>query len=152
VSRLQRSPCDAGPADGGRGDAGSVTAELALGLPTLVLVLAVCLHVQAASALQARTQDAARAGARALARGDPEPVVRQRVATAMPAGTLVRIRRSPTGPADDPADALVEVEVSAPWPAPDLLRFAVADRQVSARASTPEEAGSFAVVDGSPDG
>lgn len=75
-------------------ESGSVTAELALALPTLMLILVVALWLQSAVALSARCQDAARAGARAAARGDPDGTIRSALGTVLPAGTQVGIRRS----------------------------------------------------------
>jgi len=54
---------------------GSVTAELALGLPVVVLVLVAVLTLAAASTAQMRALDAARAGARAVAIGEQESAV-----------------------------------------------------------------------------
>ena len=54
-----------------RGDAGMVTAELAVSLPVLVLLLAVALSVVSVGAARLRAVDAAREVARAAARGDP---------------------------------------------------------------------------------
>lgn len=54
---------------------GAVTAELAIGLPAVVLVLVAVLTLAAASSAQMRAQDAARAGARAVAVGEPAEVV-----------------------------------------------------------------------------
>jgi Flp pilus assembly protein TadG len=71
-----------------------VTAELALALPTLMLILAVGIWMQSGVALQARCQDAARAGARAAARGDPDPAIRSAISAALPAGATVGISRS----------------------------------------------------------
>ena len=54
---------------------GAVTAEFAVALPAVVLLLAMLLAGSAAGITQLRLEDAARAGARALARGeDPEAV------------------------------------------------------------------------------
>ncbi|HET9654029.1 MAG TPA: TadE family type IV pilus minor pilin [Kineosporiaceae bacterium] len=55
---------------GSRRDRGSVTAELALGLPSVVLVLAVVLAVGRVAVAQVQCIDAARAGARQAARGE----------------------------------------------------------------------------------
>lgn len=52
------------------GDAGSVTAELAVGLPVVVLLLVVVLAVVGAGLTRAQCLDGARAGARALALGE----------------------------------------------------------------------------------
>ena len=71
------------------------TAELALALPTLMLILvAVGIWLQSAVALQARCQDAARAGARAAARGDPDATIRSALGAALPAGAHVGISRA----------------------------------------------------------
>jgi len=61
------------------GDGGYVTAETAMVLPALVLVLAACLWAIAALIAQLACVDAARAGARAAARGEPLQSVRMEV-------------------------------------------------------------------------
>ncbi len=70
-----------------RGDGGMVTAELAAGLPVLVLVLAVALTAVSAVGARVRLQDAAREAARAAARGDPA-VGRQLAGQAAPGARL----------------------------------------------------------------
>lgn len=57
------------------GETGAVTAELAVALPAVVLVLAVLLVTAAASAAQLRCADGARAGARLAALGEPDAAV-----------------------------------------------------------------------------
>jgi hypothetical protein len=59
-----------------RRERGSVTAELAVGLPVVVLLLVAVLTLAAASTAQMRALDAARAAARALAVGEDEAVAR----------------------------------------------------------------------------
>lgn len=54
------------------GDRGAVTAELAVALPVIVLMLLATLAVTAASSAQLRSADAARAVARSLALGEDE--------------------------------------------------------------------------------
>lgn len=61
---------------------GAVTAELALGLPVVALVLVAVLTLAAASTAQMRALDAARAGARAVAIGE------QGVAVSMAVGRV----------------------------------------------------------------
>lgn len=56
------------------GDRGAAAAELAVALPAIVLVLAVCLGAVGVSATTVRLQDAAADAARVLARGQPELV------------------------------------------------------------------------------
>jgi hypothetical protein len=60
---------------GRESERGTVTAELAIGLPAVVLVLVAVLTLAAASTAQMRALDAARAGARAVAVGEPESAV-----------------------------------------------------------------------------
>ena len=60
-------------------DRGAVTAELALGLPLLVAVAIGLVWLLAVGAAQVRVVDAAREGARALARGDEEGAAFARV-------------------------------------------------------------------------
>jgi len=79
-SRRQGSPEAASPlpADrirdrtctGGESYRGAVTAEFAVALPAVVLLLALLLAGSAAGVTQLRLEEAARAGARALARGE----------------------------------------------------------------------------------
>lgn len=59
-----------------RGDRGSVTAEFAVALPAVVLLVACCLSGLAVAGQQLRLTDAAALAARTLARGgDPEALV-----------------------------------------------------------------------------
>ncbi|WP_078107647.1 TadE family type IV pilus minor pilin [Arthrobacter sp. SRS-W-1-2016] len=57
------------------GDYGAVTAEFAVALPAVLLLLALLLAGSAAGITQLRLEEAARAGARALARGDSHAAV-----------------------------------------------------------------------------
>lgn len=59
---------------------GAVTAELAVALPAVVLVLVAVLTLVAASVAQMRAVDAARAGARAVAIGEEDTAVARVVA------------------------------------------------------------------------
>ncbi|MFE5293208.1 TadE family type IV pilus minor pilin [Isoptericola sp. NPDC056618] len=65
---------------GAGGERGAVTAELAVGLPVVVLLLVAVLSLAAASTAQMRALDAARAGARAYAIGEDDAAARQAVA------------------------------------------------------------------------
>ncbi|MEU2199923.1 TadE family type IV pilus minor pilin [Isoptericola sp. NPDC019482] len=70
-----------GPArEGAGGERGAVTAELAVGLPVVVLLLVAVLSLAAASTAQMRALDAARAGARAYAIGEDDAAARLAVA------------------------------------------------------------------------
>lgn len=90
---------------GSRRDRGSVTAELALGLPSVVLVLAVVLAVGRVVAAQVQCIDAARAGARQAARGEPMDRIGTVARGFGPDGARVVVSRR---------GGDVDVEVSAP--------------------------------------
>jgi hypothetical protein len=68
-----------------------VTAELAVALPAVVLVLAMCLAGVTAGIDQIRCVDAARVAARSAARGDAPGVVREVALAAAPAGSIVAV-------------------------------------------------------------
>ncbi|PDP88475.1 hypothetical protein CQJ94_06735 [Glycomyces fuscus] len=72
-------------------DRGSATAEAAMVLPALLLVLGVALGAVQAASAQLSCADAARVGARALARGEPHDRARALALSAAPAGADVRL-------------------------------------------------------------
>ncbi|QUX29058.1 pilus assembly protein [Nocardiopsis akebiae] len=72
-------------------DRGSATAEAAMVLPSLLLVLAVALGAVQAASAQLSCADAARMGARALARGEPHDRARSLALTAAPDGADVHL-------------------------------------------------------------
>jgi hypothetical protein len=74
-------------------DAGYVTAEAAVAIPTLILLVTVLLCGVVASAGYIQCVDAARTGARAAARGESPSAVRQAVRSAAPAGARLRTVR-----------------------------------------------------------
>lgn len=76
-----------------RGQRGSITAETAVAFPALVVVLAVALWGVSAAAAQVACVDAARAGARAAARGEPAAEVRAAVLRAAPSHARVAVSR-----------------------------------------------------------
>jgi Flp pilus assembly protein TadG len=67
-----KSPADRSRSTGSRG---AVTAEFAVALPAVLMLLAMLLAGSAAGVTQLRLEEAARAGARALARGEDPAVV-----------------------------------------------------------------------------
>jgi hypothetical protein len=73
-------------------DRGSATAETAILIPVLVVVLVACLWVLACVAAQLKCVDAARAGARAAARGDSPAQVREVAQRLGPGGSAVELR------------------------------------------------------------
>lgn len=82
-----------------------VTAELALAIPAVLLVLALCLSGLGLAIDQLRCVDAARVAARAASRGEPTQVVAGLARDLAPGGADVRIEQ---------ADGAVRVVVSAP--------------------------------------
>jgi Flp pilus assembly protein TadG len=88
----------------GAADRGAVTAETALAVPSLVLVLLLAVWVLLGVTAQLRCLDAAHLGARAAARGESDQQVRSTVARVAPDGASVRVTRS---------EGVVEVRVSA---------------------------------------
>lgn len=116
-----------------RVDHGTATAETAVVLPALVLLLAFALWALGAVTIQLRCVEAARAGARAAARGEATDVVRDRAARAAGAGARVVVERNGNV-------AVVEVarRVSPPWRA--LARL-VPSLTVTATASADVEPG-----------
>ena len=92
-------------------DRGSVTAELAVGLPAVVLLLAFLLTLASAAITQTRCADGARAGARAAALGEDDAAVTATARRVAGAGAEVTLAHS---------DGWVSVHVSAavaagPW-------------------------------------
>jgi hypothetical protein len=102
-----------------------VTAELAVALPALVLVLAMALGVLAVGTARLRCADAARAAVRLAARGEPPAAVRA-AATAIGAGdATVRIMR-------EGQDVTVEVSTSVRLPGHWLPGVTVTERATEA--------------------
>ena len=75
------------------GQRGAVTAELAVGLPVVVLLLVAVLSLAAASTAQMRALDAARAGARAYAIGEDDAAAQQAVAQVGGADAALTVTR-----------------------------------------------------------
>ncbi|MGI4894688.1 MAG: TadE family type IV pilus minor pilin [Janthinobacterium lividum] len=73
-------------------DEGSVVAEFALALPAVLVLLAVVLAGARVVLVQLDCVDAARAGARAAARGDTPDVVRAAAGALAPAGSAITVR------------------------------------------------------------
>ncbi|MGH3239466.1 MAG: TadE family type IV pilus minor pilin [Spirillospora sp.] len=82
-----------------------VTAEIAVALPTLVLITAIALWGLSAASVQLTCTDAARTGARAAARGESLTAVRELVVKSVPRGATIKVSRD---------EATVHVDVSSP--------------------------------------
>jgi Flp pilus assembly protein TadG len=74
-----------------RRERGSVTAEAAVVLPVVVLVVMALSSALSVHGAAIRCQDAAREAARAAARSEPEAEVRALAARAAPAGSTIQI-------------------------------------------------------------
>ncbi|NAS22521.1 hypothetical protein GT755_12595 [Herbidospora sp. NEAU-GS84] len=74
-----------------RRERGSVTAEMAAALPALVVVLGAALWAVSVVGARLECVDAARAGARAAARGDEVSAVREGAMAVAPAGATVEV-------------------------------------------------------------
>ncbi|MEI4272576.1 TadE family type IV pilus minor pilin [Klenkia sp. LSe6-5] len=93
-----------------------VTAETAVVLPVLLLVLAGAVAAVVLVCAQLRCVDAAREGARAAARGEPASVVVDLAGRAGPHGAVVR-----TAPAGDRVTVTVSARVQPLGPVPLAL-------------------------------
>ncbi|TVP33502.1 pilus assembly protein TadE [Streptomyces griseus subsp. griseus] len=96
----------------GGGDRGAVTAEAAVVIPVLVTFALALLWGLVAASDQIRCVDAARAGARAAARSEPEAAVLGAARDAAPHGARVEVAR---------AGDMWRVRVEAPAPGPGAL-------------------------------
>ncbi|MEV4001923.1 TadE family type IV pilus minor pilin [Actinomadura sp. NPDC049753] len=112
------------------------TAEIAVALPSLVLVTAIALWGVRAASVQLACTDAARSGARAAARGESLSAVRELVESGVPKEATVRLHRD---------EATVRVDISAPvapataigLPAVIIHAHAAAETEPSTPPATP---------------
>ncbi|MEU0133780.1 TadE family type IV pilus minor pilin [Streptomyces sp. NPDC006296] len=104
------------------GDRGAVTAEAAMALTVLVAFAFVLVWALVAAADQIRCVDAARAGARAAARSEPEAAVRTVARESAPDRARVAVER--TG-------GLWRVRVEAPTPGPGPLALTLSAEAVA---------------------
>ena len=96
-------------------DRGSATAETAVVLPALLLVTALCVWAVASVAVHVRCLDAARAGARAMARGEAAGVVVAFVERRAPPTADVTVDEAPDGGLVS-VEVRVRVALPGPWP------------------------------------
>ncbi|WUC97726.1 pilus assembly protein [Streptomyces sp. NBC_00525] len=116
---------------GPSGDRGAVTAEAAMVIPVLVAFALALLWALMAASAQIRCVDAARAGARAAARSEPAPQVREAALAAAPDGASVEVER--TG-------GLWRVRIAAPTPGPGRLAVTLRAEAAAAAEDTPVRA------------
>ncbi len=96
-------------------DHGSVTAETAVALPALILVVAALVWLIGVLGAHVRCADAAREAVRAAARGDDAGAVRAVAAEVAPAGSVVDVSSG------DTVRAVVTARVNAPGLLASLL-------------------------------
>jgi hypothetical protein len=96
-----------------RGQRGSATAEVAVVLPALVLVTALCVWAVLVVAVHVQCLDAARTGARALARDEPVAAVRAMVEASGPQDAEVEVVR--LGPDLVAVQVRARVGLPGPW-------------------------------------
>lgn len=109
---------------------GSVTAEMAVLLPTLVLVAAALAWLVGVGVAQVQCVDAARDAARALARAEPTVVATELARQSAPEGAQVSLDRD---------GDLVQVQVTYRATPPGALLDTVGALDLRATASTPVE-------------
>jgi hypothetical protein len=119
-----------GPRGSPRRQRGAVTAEIAAGLPALVLVTVVAIWGIAIGLAQLRCADAAREAVRAAARGDDPAVVQQVAEATAPVGATIVVTER---------DGLMVVEVTADIAAPLLFADRFLAPRVTATALAVEE-------------
>jgi hypothetical protein len=94
---------------GGR-DRGAITAELALAMPAVVMVVAVLLVTASAATVQLRCADGARAAARVAALGESDAVVADVARRVAGSGVTVVVDRAGTW-----VDVTVAADVAGSW-------------------------------------
>jgi hypothetical protein len=90
-NQQSRSDCGGGPGPRAA-DGGYATAEAAVALPALLVVLALSVGVVVSVGAQLRCVDAARVAARVVARGDSDAAAQRAAERVAPRGALVQVR------------------------------------------------------------
>lgn len=99
---------------------GVITAEFAVALPAVMVVLALCLGAASTGVAQLKVEESARTAARAAARGDSEAQIRSAVSRIDPAQS-VQISVSPDSAADAGEGRARQVHVRVSRPAPGVI-------------------------------
>ena len=99
---------------------GVITAEFAVALPAVTVVLALCLGAASTGVAQLKVEESARTAARSAARGDSEAQIRSAVSRLDPAPS-VQISVSPDDAAVTEAGRAREVHVRVSRPAPGVI-------------------------------
>ena len=99
---------------------GVITAEFAVALPAVTVVLALCLGAASTGVAQLKVEESARTAARAAARGDSEAQIRSAVSRIDPAQS-VQISVSPDSAVDAGEGCARQVHVRVSRPAPGVI-------------------------------
>ncbi|WP_311449580.1 TadE family type IV pilus minor pilin [Rothia mucilaginosa] len=99
---------------------GVITAEFAVALPAVTVVLALCLGAASTGVAQLKVEESARTAARAAARGDSEAHIRSAVSRIDPAQS-VQISVSPDSTVDAGEGHARQVHVRVSRPAPGVI-------------------------------
>ena len=99
---------------------GVITAEFAVALPAVTVVLALCLGAASTGVAQLKVEESARTAARAAARGDSEAQIRSAVSRIDPAQS-VQISVSPDDVAATEAGRTRQMHVRVSRPAPGVI-------------------------------
>ena len=99
---------------------GVITAEFAVALPAVTVVLALCLGAASTGVAQLKVEESARTAARAAARGDSEAQIRSAVSRIDPSQS-VQISVSPDGAVDAGEGPARQVHVRVSRPAPGVV-------------------------------
>lgn len=99
---------------------GVITAEFAVALPAVTVVLALCLGAASTGVAQLKVEESARTAARAAARGDSEAQIRSAVSRIDPAQS-VQISVSPDGAVDVGEGRARQVHVRVSRSAPGVI-------------------------------
>ena len=99
---------------------GVITAEFAVALPAVTVVLALCLGAASTGVAQLKVEESARTAARAAARGDSEAQIRSAVSRIDPAQS-VQISVSPDSAVDAGEGRARQVHVRVSRPAPGVI-------------------------------
>ena len=99
---------------------GVITAEFAVAIPAVTVVLALCLGAASTGVAQLKVEESARTAARAAARGDSEAQIRSAVSRIDPAQS-VQISVSPDSAVDAGEGHARQVHVRVSRPAPGVI-------------------------------
>lgn len=129
----------------GSADEGVITAEFAVALPAVTVVLALCLGAASTGVAQLKVEESARTAARAAARGDSEAQIRSAVSRIDPAQS-VQISVSPDDVVATEAGRARQVHVRVSRPAPGVIGSATgwvlrADAHARVEGGSEESAG-----------